>query len=130
VNSKASSKRRANHLTTGFNAAWVVLCALLLQWSGAEFRPLVAGAPDAVAGAHASYEPGVAERAAPTKAIRVAAKEPRHPAALDSVDPLLLAVAGPLVEFRAARSIPLCAAGCSRAAPPSSYRPRAPPVLS
>lgn len=130
MDSKAISELRAYPVTAAFKATWVVLCALLLQWSGAEFRPLWAATSDAVAGAHASYEPGLAERAAPNKATRVAAKEPRHSAALDSVDPPLLAVADAVPLFRAAPAAVRCGARCAGASPPSSHRPRAPPVLS
>ena len=120
----------SRHLSLTFNAAWVVLCALLLQWSGAEFRPLSASAPDAVAGTQVAYERGLAERVAPNKATRVAAKEPRHAAAIHASDPPILATALAAAVFGGAASVVPCGTPCAVAAAPSSHRPRAPPVLS
>lgn len=122
--------RRPTRLNTGFHAAWLVLCALLLQWSGAEVRPLPISASGAVAGAQASHEPAFAERGAPNKATRIAAKEPRQPAALDTVDPTPLAPTAVVALLDPATGTPACYRSCVAARPSTSHQPRAPPSLS
>ena len=121
---------RPKRLTAGFNAVWLVLCALLLQWSGAEVRAFPASSSNPVAGAQASYEPALAERAAPNKATRVAAKEPRQPAALDTFDAPLLPPGAVVALLGPATGPAICDQLCVAFRAATSHQPRAPPSLS
>lgn len=121
---------RPKRLTAGFNAAWLVLCALLLQWSGAEVRALPASSSNAVAGAQASYEPVLDETAVPNKATRIAAKEPRQPAALDTFDAPLLLPGAVVALLGPATGSAVCDPLCIAAHAAASHQPRAPPSVS
>lgn len=122
--------RRIQPVTASLHAVWLLLCALLLQWSGAEATTLASASAAALSGSHAAFDPALTERTAPSKAVRLTAPDPRHPATLDVFDP-----PGLIPGVRMAELVVVAATapfGARRLlwAPSLSHQPRGPPARS
>lgn len=115
--------------TRSVNAAWLVLCALLLQWAGAEVRPI---APQQLADAVAQAwpEPAVVERASQGKAARLAPAADTQPVTNFAADAPLVPHAAQLAVLAPALPAAPCGTACLDLRRPGAHQPRAPPPLS